>query len=128
MKKIPLREGMFTNGISGDLVGFRCKSCNHALPPLSTICFYCRGDKLERLQLSRYGKLHSYATVYMSSGHFEAPYIIGYIDLPEGIRMVTPLKERAGKPFKVGMDMELVVEKLWDEGDEEVIGPKFQPV
>jgi hypothetical protein len=28
----------------------------------------------------------------------------------------------------VDMEMEMVVEKLWDKGDDEVIGYKFQPV
>jgi uncharacterized OB-fold protein len=56
------------------------------------------------------------------------PYVIGYVDLPEGIRIFAPLKQREGRTFKVGMDMELVVEKLWSEDENEVIGPKFQPV
>jgi uncharacterized OB-fold protein len=28
----------------------------------------------------------------------------------------------------VGMEMELVIEKLWEEGDKEIIGYKFKPV
>jgi uncharacterized OB-fold protein len=56
------------------------------------------------------------------------PFAIGFVDLPEGLRIFSPLKEREGKPFQVGMDMELVVEKLWDENQNEVIGPKFQPI
>lgn len=128
MGKIPIREGLLTEGIDGDLVGFRCKSCNHILPPLITICYNCYGKELERLALSRQGKLYSYTIVYQPHKHFEVPYAVGYIDLPEDLRIFAPLKEREGKPFQVGMDMELVVEKLWDENGNEVIGPKFQPI
>ena len=128
MGRIPIREGLFTGGTEGDLVGFRCKSCNHLLPPLTIVCYYCFGENLEKIPLSRVGKLYSYTIVYQPHKHFEVPYASGYIDLPEGIRIFSPLKEIKGKPFYIDMDMELVVEKLWSEGENEVIGPKFQPV
>jgi len=127
MGKRPIREGLFTEKIDGNLVGFRCKTCNHVLPPLTTTCLYCYGEDLERLALSRRGKLYSYTIVYQPHKQFKVPFALGYIELPEGVRIFSPLKEREGKPFKVGMDMELVVEKLWDEGENEVIGPRFQP-
>jgi uncharacterized OB-fold protein len=126
--KIPIREGLFTEKAGSDLLGYRCKSCHHILPPLTTICAYCSGEDLERLALSCRGKLYSYTIVHQPHKHFKAPYAIGYVDLPEDLRMFLPLKEKEGKPFQVGMDMELVVEKLWDEDGNEVIGPKFQPV
>ena len=126
-EKKPIRENLFTERTEGDLVGFRCKSCNHILPPLTLVCNYCYGEDFERLPLSRMGKLYSYTAVYQPHKHFKVPYFAGYIDLPEGIRLFAPLKEREGKPFKVGMAMELIVEKLWDEDKHEVIGPKFQP-
>ena len=128
MKKIPIREGLFTEGIDGNLVGFKCKSCNHVLPPLTTTCLYCYGEDLEQVALSRQGKLYSYTTVYQPHKKFEVPFALGYVELPEGVRIFSPLKESEGKPFEVGMDMELVVEKLWDEDGSEVIGPRFQPV
>ena len=127
MGKIPIREGLFTKGIEGDLVGFGCKSCNHILPPLSAVCHYCYGEDLEKLPLSRVGKLYSYTIVYQPHKYFKVPYAIGYIDLPEDIRIFSPLKEREDKPFHVDMDMELIVEKLWIEDENEVVGPKFQP-
>jgi len=49
MGKIPIREGLFTEKIDGSLIGFKCKSCNHILPPLTTTCYYCYGEELERL-------------------------------------------------------------------------------
>jgi len=128
MGKIPIREGLFTEGIEGSLVGFRCKSCHHVLPPLTIVCYYCSGLDLEKLPLSRVGKLYSYSIVHQPHKHFDVPYFIGYVDLPEGIRIFSPLKQKEGKAFQVGMDMQLVVEKLWDQNGDEVIGPKFQPL
>ena len=128
MSKIPLHEGLLTERIDGDLVGFKCKSCNHILPPLTITCAYCYSDDLERMPLSRRGKLYSYSINHMDSEHLTAPFSTGYIELPEGFRIFSVLKEKEGKPFEVDMEMEMVVEKLWDKDDDEVIGYKFQPV
>jgi len=128
MSKIPIREGLLTGRTDGDLVGFRCKSCNNILPPLTIRCCYCYSADLERLVLSRQGKLYSYTIVFQPHKRFGARYAVGYVDLPEGIRFFAPLKEKKTTHFEIGMNMELVVEKLWDENGDEVIGPKFQPV
>lgn len=128
MNKVPIREGLFTEKTEGDLVGFKCKGCLHVLPPLTVTCPYCYGEELEKMPLSRRGKLYSYTINYMGSQHFKPPFATGLVELPEGFRIFSPLKEKQGKPFKVGMEMELVVEKLWNKGDDEVIGYRFQPV
>jgi len=78
--------------------------------------------------LSRRGRLYSYTIAHMPSTHFQPPYAIGFVDLPEGVRVFAPLKMTEAKPFKVGMDMEVVIEKLWQEDDKQVIGYKFKPV
>ncbi len=128
MGKIPIHEGLFTERIDGDLVGFECESCHRILPPLSIVCYYCYGEEIKKIALSRRGKLYSYTIVYQPYKQFRVPFALGFIDLPEGIRIFSPLKEREGKPFQVGMDVELVVEKLWDENENQIIGPKFQPI
>ncbi len=38
----------------------------------------------------------------MPAGHFKPPYAVGYIKMPEGIRIFAPLKMVEEKPFKVG--------------------------
>ena len=43
----------------------------------------------------------------------------------EGIRVFTPLEMEEGKPFTVGMEMEIRVGTLWEEEDKEVVGFKF---
>ena len=125
--KTPIREGLFSEGVSGDLMGARCNDCKHILPPLTDTCYYCYGTDLKNVKLSRRGKLYSYTKIYQPHKHFEVPYYVGYIDLPEGIRSFSPLKWKQGKPFCVGMPMKLSVEKLWGAKDSEVVGPKFEP-
>lgn len=128
MSKIPIRENLFTGRIEGELQGFKCKFCGHILPPLTPVCLYCFKEDLEKIALSRKGILYSFTIVHQPHKHFQVPYPVGYVELPEGFRIFSPLKPKEGKRFQVGMEVELVIEKLWDENGNEVIGPKFQPV
>ena len=75
---------------------------------------------MAEIVLSRRGKLYSYTTAHMPSTHFEPPYAIGFVDLPEGPRVFAPLKIVKDKPFQVGIEMEAILETLWQEEDREV--------
>ncbi len=126
--KIPFREGLFEE-VSGRwvLVGCRCEACGKTFFPKKEVCLNCFSRDLKRINLSRQGKLYSFTIVHMPSGHFEPPYAIGWIELPEGIRIFSQLRHWQEQPLKIGMDMELTIEKLWNEGEQEVIGYTFGP-
>ncbi len=64
----------------------------------------------------------------MPSSFFPPPHAMGYVAFPEGVRVFAPLKIIEGKPFDVGMEMEVVIEKLADLDEKEVIGYVFKPV
>ena len=128
-ERIPVKEDVFVEGPEGgELLANKCKSCGQVFFPKAVVCFSCFHDDMAQLALSRRGKLYSYTTGHMPSMHFEPPYTIGYVDMPEGVRIFAPLKLIEDKPFSVGMDMEVVIETLWQEDDKEVIGYKFRPV
>ncbi|MEW5980236.1 MAG: OB-fold domain-containing protein [Acidobacteriota bacterium] len=78
--------------------------------------------------MSRKGVLYSYTIAHMPSSHFAPPCALGFVDLPEGVRIFSPLKGTGGTDFKVGMEMEVFIGKLWEEGGNEVIGYMFQPI
>ena len=124
-----VRDGLFrdTSGKEA-LLGGRCSSCNQIFFPLTHKCLNCGHEHLEKIELSRRGTLYSYTTGYMPALHFMPPYTVGYITLNEGVRIFAPLKVEEGMPLDIGMEMELIIEKLWEEGDTEVIGYKFKPV
>lgn len=82
---------------------------------------------MEKVNLSEQGKLYSFTIVHMPSEHFNPPYAIGWIELPEGIRIFSQIRGWQEYPLKIGMDMELTIEKLWDEGEQEVTGYTFGP-
>jgi uncharacterized OB-fold protein len=126
---VPVREDTFVEDADGGrLLGNKCKSCGQLFFPKARFCFTCFNKDMEEVVLSRHGRLYSYTIAHMPSTHFQPPYAIGFVDLPEGVRVFAPLKMTEDKPFKVGMDMEVVIEKLWQEDDKQVIGYKFKPV
>jgi uncharacterized OB-fold protein len=128
-EKVPIRDGIFIDGPDGEtLLANKCKSCGQIFFPKVKFCLSCFNEGMEDVILSRRGELYSYSTAYMPSSYFKPPHTVGYINLPEGLRIFAPLKVEEGQALKVGIEMEVVIEKLWQEGDKEVMGYKFKPV
>jgi uncharacterized OB-fold protein len=72
------------------LVGSHCKSCGATHFPRRLICFECRSTELQEQLLSRRAIVYSWTTVRVSSSR-PTPYTVGYVDLPEGVRVFTTL-------------------------------------
>ena len=126
---VPFREGLFeVSGEKGSLLGARCKQCGQIIFPGREACLNCLGNDLEPIQLSQKGTLYSYTIVHMPSEHFEPPYAIGWIELPEGVKVFSQIRGWQEHTLKTGMGMTLHFEKLWDEEDKEIIGYVFRPL
>jgi len=127
--RIPIREGIFTeNNGAGRLIGNKCASCGQIYFPKADFCFSCLSKVMEEVPLSRRGKLYSYTIGRLPSTRFSPPYFVGMVDLPEGVRIFAPLKVTDGQTVGIGMDMEVVIEALFEENDKYVIGYKFKPL
>jgi uncharacterized OB-fold protein len=127
--RVPIREGVFREDAGGGtLIGNKCASCGQVYFTKANFCFSCFGKSMEEVALSRRGKLYSYTCCRMTVSHFKPPFFVGLVDLPEGVRVFAPLIVVEDKPFRVGMDMEVVIEELWQENDKQVIGYKYKPV
>jgi uncharacterized protein len=126
--KIPIREGLFSDRGDGALLGSKCKACGRIYFPKASFCYDCLEKNMEEVVLSRRGRLYSYTVGRMPSTHFQPPYALGLIDLPEGIRIFGPLATKEDTTFEVGMEMEVSLEGLWSEGDTEFIGYRFKPI
>ena len=126
---VPFWEGIFEEDAGGGrLLGNKCKSCGKIYFPKAQFCFDCFDKGMEEVGLSRRGKLYSYTIGRMASTHFRPPYAVGLIDLPEGVRVFAPLIMTEDETYTMGMEMELVIEELWRENHNEIIGYKFKPM
>ena len=109
-------------------MGSKCGSCGQVLFPVKSVCLNCMSTDVESIKLSRDGKLYTFTTVYMASEHFPPPYTVGWIELPEDIRIFSQIRGWQEHPLKIGMYMRLYIETLWQDEDNEVIGYVFKPV
>ena len=134
-KQLPIREGLFTMPKSPaekpSLLGSKCSACGEAFFPRRTRCANCGAEHLEEIILSRRGKLYNYTVVHNATPGYSGPvpYGIGRVELPEGMAVTAPLTGCDLKNLKIGMPLELVLEKQYDdENGNEVIAYKFKSV
>lgn len=114
------------------LLGMKCSACVRTFFPARAWCPMCFGDKVERVELSTKGKLYTYTICRMPLPHLPAPYAIGYVELPEGLRVFSLLDVDVGarhdSPLRIGMEMELTAGKLrTDTAGGELWCYKFRP-
>jgi len=122
--------GVPNNGSLPYLKGYKCKKCGKLDFPKPVICTECWGEEFEVVPLSRRGKLYAFSELYVGPPGYgqELPYIIGYIDLPEGIRVFAQLEGKPGT-YKCDDEVELTIGPIRkDEEGRTVISYKFKKV
>ena len=126
---VSLREGLFTEDADGAaLLASRCISCGQVFFPKRGHCLDCFGHDMEQVILGRIGRLYTFTIVHMPTQHYNPPYAIGWVEFPEGVRVFGQIKGWESQPLRIGMEMKLVIDTLWQEEEKEVIGYKFQPL
>lgn len=124
-----VKEGIFRQTPAGGvLVGSRCGGCGQVHFPAVTLCLGCLGEEVREIELGREGELFCETTVHMATANFSPPFSVGYVKLPEGVKLFTPLRPVPGRAFRVGMKMELELVPLWSEEGKEVISYRFFPL
>lgn len=139
-KRVPAVQGWFEmDSKEPRLLGSRCTSCKSYFFPKES--FYCKnpncqGNEFEEVPLSRTGKLWSFTNncykppaPYMSPDPF-VPYAIAAVELSEEkivvLGQVVPGVEM--KDLKAGMNMEMVLDKLFEDEENEYLVWKWKPV
>ena len=131
-KEIYVGEGLFTHPQSPSeaprLIGSKCKNCGEVTFPKQPWCANCGGDA-EELLLSTKGKLFSFTNVNnpVPEGYMgPIPYGVGVVEV-DGVRIMSYITEPDPKKLKIGMDMALVIESLFDDDEgNKVIGFKWR--
>ena len=133
-KKAPVREGLWTSDEKPRLLGSQCNDCGEVFFPKREdfLCSYCQSSNFKEIKLSHRGKIYSYTVVMQRPPIYykaaEVPYAIGFVELPEGIRVETLFTGCNLEDLKVGMEVEMLIDKLHTEEDgTEVYCYKFKP-
>ncbi len=78
------------------LIGSRCPKCGKHTFPRRAICDACGASAgLESVRLSNTGTLYSFSEIHVAPKVFTTPYVIGYVDLPEDVRVLGQVEHRA---------------------------------
>lgn len=134
-KQRPILEGLFEMFDDGPhLIGGRCRECAEVTFPANPFCPRCCRQTTEKIALGRRGVLYSFTIQrfrppppYRGPDPF-APYGVGLIELPEGLRVTAVLEESDPERLRVGMEMGLLITKFFvDDDGNEVMGYKFKP-
>lgn len=138
--KVPALDGWFTmDEGQPHLIGSQCTSCGtYAFPP-QKIKFCrnpdCESESFDSVQLSRTGKLWSFTNAcYKPPAPFNAedpfvPYTIAAVELDNEKMIVLgqAIKGIDVADLKAGMDMELVLEPLFEDEDDVKMTWKWKP-
>ena len=137
-KRIPIKDRLWaTPHISGEkpqLIGSQCNKCGEFFFPLKEngLCSNCQSTDMREVKLSSRGKIYSYSVIMQRPPVYykgEVPYAIGFVELPEGVRVETLFTGCNLEDLKVGVEAEMLIERLHeDEEGNEIITYKFKPV
>ena len=137
-KRTPTIEGWFTEGDEPRLLGTQCQACKtYFFPRLENYCKNpdCQGTEFREVPLSNRGKLWSFTNncyppppPYVASEPFE-PYAIAAVEL-ETEKMVVMGQVAKGfdvGDLKAGMEMELVIDTLFEDEENAYTVWKWRP-
>lgn len=101
----------------GKLLIQHCRSCDRYIFRPRKYCPHCWSDAIDWKTASGFGRIHSFTTAYaMVEPPFapDLPYTIGFIDLDEGVRMMSRIVETDLARIDFGKRVEVVFEERED--------------
>ena len=98
------------------LKGYQCKKCGQLDFPKVSPCPNCWGEEFEIKPLSARGTLYSFSDLYIGQPGLDTPYVCGYIDLPENIRIFAMLKGDVNT-FQCDEEVELTIGEIRKNSD-----------
>ncbi len=136
VNETPIREGVFlfpkNEDDSPHLVGSRCRTCGDVVFPKRHLCTVCDSqERMEEMLLGEKGTLNTYTVVRVGYPHFDLPYILALVDLPEGrdLQVLAQIEDCDPSALRIGMPLELTLGKIKTDPrtGKTVIGYKYRP-
>lgn len=94
-------------------MGVKCEECGALYSVPKLFCLKCNSKKLSWIQFKGVGKLISYTIVYVPHPRFqnEAPYVLGIVELEEGVKLLSRIKNIKLEDLKIGLPLKIDFEK-----------------
>ena len=94
---------------AGRLLLRRCTACGEAIWYPRPICPFCYSSETVWEQASGRGVIYTYSVVRRGAGPYAgAPYVLAYVELDEGPRMMTNIVDCRFEDLRIGQRVELV--------------------
>jgi uncharacterized OB-fold protein len=84
------------------LIGGCCRKCQALSFPRASVCTNCLSEDIETVNLAAEGMLYSYSIVHQAPKGWLVPYVLGYIDLADNVRVLAHIDVA---PEKIAIDM-----------------------
>ena len=103
-----------------------CADCGAAFHPPRAICPECHSDATEWIEAGGRGTVYTYSVMRQNHGPFgeAVPYVLAYVELEEGPRLLTNVVGVDVEDVEVGQEVRVTFE---DTGDGTKL-PRFTPV
>ena len=104
----------------------KCRDCGFTRYYARALCTNCLSSKTEWVRCSGRGKIYTFTVTNQNQapGFRESlPYVMAYVDLDEGLKMLTNIVDCPPDQVKIGMPVEVVYEDVTPE----VTLAKFRP-
>lgn len=102
----------FWNALAeGRFITTQCRSCEKFSFPPKPICPHCWSADVAWNELRSSGSLYSWTRIHAAPAAFavEAPYVVGIVDLDQGVRLACRLVTHERVEWVVGARVEMVV-------------------
>lgn len=104
----------------------RCLDCDFVIFYPRQRCPNCRSHDVEWVELSGRGEIYSHTVVRRAPGRWRehVPYVVAYVQLAEGPRMVTNIVGCDPESVAIGMPVRVCFDAAGDDG---YALPRFEP-
>ena len=110
------------------LVGGRCGNCGTLFFPATHVCPECMSEAVAAADLASDGTLYSWSVVHVAPKGSNTPYIPGYVDLSDGVRVFAHITDTDASALKMDMAVSLTTAVLGDDEGVPVESYAFSPV
>lgn len=134
-RAIPIMKNMWIGeGREAVLIGSQCNHCEEMFFPIkvSNFCPQCHSKGMSHVNLSKEGRIHAFTIVNQqpAGGFYKGPvpFCYGIVCLPDGVNIYTQFTKCDWGQMKIGQKAQFVIEKLYEQGDQEILTYKFAPI
>jgi uncharacterized protein len=116
-------RAFFAAAARGVLLLRRCSSCDRISWPARDLCPFCGAAGLHDHASSGRGVVYSFTVVRKGEWASEHPYVIAYVELDEGVRVMSNVVGTEVDDVRIGLPVQVV----FDEAGDDVAVYRFEP-